>query len=154
MFLTFTTVFQEEIEKVQNRVARFVTRNYCFETGSMTGKSRWESLKKKQDSRHIHVFLYKGLKCAANIPTDHLMTLSPPIRHCRNHRSMTFQTPFAETDIYMGSFFPHTIRDWNALPSIISSAEDAEDGVDGSESYRPQTVSFQRHFHPSHFPPH
>ena len=28
---------QEEIEKVQNRAARFVTNNYCFEIGSMTG---------------------------------------------------------------------------------------------------------------------
>ena len=30
---------QEELEKVQNRAARFVTRNYVYETGSMTG--RW-----------------------------------------------------------------------------------------------------------------
>ena len=30
-------VLQEEIEKVQNRSARFVTSNYCFETGSMAG---------------------------------------------------------------------------------------------------------------------
>ena len=30
-------VLQQEIEKVQNRVARFVTSNYCFETGSVTG---------------------------------------------------------------------------------------------------------------------
>ena len=30
-------VLQQEIEKVQNRAARFVTSNYCFETGSMTG---------------------------------------------------------------------------------------------------------------------
>ena len=30
-------VFQQEIKKVQNRAARFVTSNYCFETGSMTG---------------------------------------------------------------------------------------------------------------------
>ena len=28
---------QEELEKVQNRAARFVTRNYVYETGSMTG---------------------------------------------------------------------------------------------------------------------
>ena len=28
---------QEELEKVQNRAARFVTGNYAFETGSMTG---------------------------------------------------------------------------------------------------------------------
>ena len=34
------------------------------------------------------------------------------------------------TDVYKGSFFPQTIRDWNALPdSLISSAEDAEDCV-------------------------
>ena len=29
-------VVQEELEKVQNCSARFVTRNYNFETGSMT----------------------------------------------------------------------------------------------------------------------
>ena len=28
---------QEEIKKVQNTAVRFVTSNYCFETGSMTG---------------------------------------------------------------------------------------------------------------------
>ena len=30
-------VLQQDIEKVQNRAARFVTSNYCFEIGSMTG---------------------------------------------------------------------------------------------------------------------
>ena len=32
-----SVVLRQEIEKVQNRAARFVTSNYCFETGSMTG---------------------------------------------------------------------------------------------------------------------
>ena len=32
-----TDKLQEELEKVQNRAARFVTRNYVYETGSMTG---------------------------------------------------------------------------------------------------------------------
>ena len=41
---------------------------------------------------------------------------------------MPFQTPTAGTDIYKRSFFPLTIRDWNALPeSLISSAEIADD---------------------------
>ena len=48
---------QEELEKVQNRAARFVTGNYVFETGSMTGilgHLKWESLKKRRkDSRLI-----------------------------------------------------------------------------------------------------
>ena len=43
---------------------------------------------------------------------------------------MAFQVPYARTDIYKYSFFPDTIRDWNALPAaIISSAESSEDPV-------------------------
>ena len=56
-------------KKVQNRAARFVTKDYCFEIGSMTEileKLRRESLKKRRrDSRLI--LLYKGLKSAASI---------------------------------------------------------------------------------------
>ena len=69
--------------------------------------------------------LYKGLKGKASVPTDDLI---PKTRHCQH--SMAFQTPIVNTDAYKGSFFPKTIRDWNALPdSLISSAEDAEDCV-------------------------
>ena len=57
------------------------------------------------------------------------MTLSPKLGVVDLH-SMVFQTPIANTDVYKDSFFPQTIRDWNALPdSLISSAEDAEDCV-------------------------
>ena len=51
-----TQCLHEELEKVQNRAARFVTGNYVFETGSMTGILGliWESLKKRRkDSGHI-----------------------------------------------------------------------------------------------------
>ena len=70
-------ILQQEIKKVQNRAARFVTSNYSFETGSMTVTGilenlKWESLKKrKRDSRLI--LLYKGLKGAACIPTGDLI---------------------------------------------------------------------------------
>ena len=46
--------------------------------------------------------------------------------------SVAFQIPIAtcNIDAYKGSFFPHTIRDWNAVSdSLISSAEVAEDCV-------------------------
>ena len=43
---------------------------------------------------------------------------------------MAFQTTVAYTDVYKGSFFPQTTRDWNDRPdSLISCAEDAEDCV-------------------------
>ena len=122
-------VLQEELESVQKRAARFVTGNYDYETGSMTGilgQLKWESLKKRRKDNRL-ILLYKGLKGKASVPTDDLI---PKTRRCRNQHSMAFQTPIANTDVYKGSFFPQTIRDWNALPdSLISSAEVAEDCV-------------------------
>ena len=118
-------VLQEELESVQKRAARFVTGNYNYEIGSMTGilgQLKWEFFKNNR-----LILLYKGLKGKASVPTDDLISKT---RCCRNQHSMAFQTPIANTDVYKGSFFPRTIRDWNALPdSLISSAEDAEDCV-------------------------
>ena len=117
------------IRSVQKRAARFVTGNYNYETGSMTGilgQLKWESLKKRRKDNRL-ILLYKGLKGRASVPTDDLI---PKTRRCRNQHSLAFQTPIANTDVYKGSFFPQTIRDWNSLPdSLISSAEDAEDCV-------------------------
>ena len=125
-------VLQEELESVQKRAAIFVTGNYNYETGSMTGilgQLKWESLKKSGKDNRL-ILLYKGPKGKDIVPTDDLI---PKTRRCRNQHSMAFQTPIANTDVYKGSFFPpppQTIRDWNALPdSLISSAEDAEDCV-------------------------
>ena len=122
-------LLQDELEKVQKRAARFVTGNYTYETGRMTGipdQLKWESLKKRRkDSRLI--MLYKGLKGAASI---HTVDLVPRNRHTRNHHSLAFQTPLAGTDIYKSSFFPQTIRDWNSLTdSLISASGCAEDSV-------------------------
>ena len=67
---------QNELEKVQNRAARFETGNYNFKTGNMTGileHLKWESLKKRRrDSRLI--LLYKDLKVK---PVYQQMNLSP-----------------------------------------------------------------------------
>ena len=57
---------------------------------------KWKSLKKRRRDSRI-IMLYKCLKGAAIIPTNDLVT---PIRHVRKHRSLAFQTPFANTDIY------------------------------------------------------
>ena len=76
-------VLQEELESVQKRAARFVTGNYNYETGSMTGilgQLKWESLKKRRKDNRL-IFLYKGLKGKASVPTDDLI---PKTRRCRN----------------------------------------------------------------------
>ena len=76
-FGTLPGVFlQEELESVQKRAAWFVTGNYNYNTGSMTGilgQLKWESLKKRRkDNRFI--LLYKGLKGKASVPTDDLIS--------------------------------------------------------------------------------
>ena len=48
-----SVLLQEELKKVhvQERAARFVTGNYIYETGNMTGileQLKWESLKKRR----------------------------------------------------------------------------------------------------------
>ena len=119
-------ILQEELEKVQNRAARFVTGNYNFETGSMTSSLEqlgWESLHKRRKGSKL-ILLFKGLKGRASIRCN---DLQPPNRCSRNQHPMAFQVPYARTDIYKYSFFPNTIRDWNALPeSIVYSAESSE----------------------------
>ena len=42
----------DDLEKVRKRAARFATRNYTYEKGSMTGilrKLKWESLQKRRN---------------------------------------------------------------------------------------------------------
>ena len=74
----YTDKLQEELEKVQNRAARFVTRNYVYETGSMTGiLGQLKSLKKRRKDNRL-ILLYKGLKDKARITTDDLLPKTSP----------------------------------------------------------------------------
>ena len=62
-----------ELENVIKLAARFVTRNYSCETGSMTGileELKWETLQKRRKDNRL-ILLYKGLK--ARIPTVDLI---------------------------------------------------------------------------------
>ena len=64
--------FQDELEKIQNPVARLVTGNYNYESGSIAGilkHLKWESLKKQRTDNRL-ILLYKGLKGNDSIPTD------------------------------------------------------------------------------------
>ena len=65
---------------MQNRTARFVTRNYNFKTGSMhtfSEQLKRESLKERRKVSRLILF-YKGFKSQASIPVDDLKTL---LRH-------------------------------------------------------------------------
>ena len=71
-------VLQEELESVQKGAAIFVTGNYNYETGNMTGilgQLKWKSLKKRWKDNRL-IFLYKGLKVKS---VYQQMTLSPKL---------------------------------------------------------------------------
>ena len=125
-----TKCLQEELEKVQNRAARFVTRNYTFEEGSMTGileQLKWESLKKRRTDNRL-ILPYKGLKGKARIPTDDLI---PKTRRCRNSHSKAFQLP---SEAYKGSFFPGS---GSTRPGTNSAPESTRPWVNSAGSTRP-----------------
>ena len=78
---------QEELAKVQNRMERFATANYVFETGSMTGilgQLKWESLVESRKGSRL-ILLYKGLKGKARISTGDLILKN---RRCINQHSL------------------------------------------------------------------
>ena len=103
--------------------ARFMTRNYRRETGSMTGifeELKWEILQLREGGRIIGSFCCKKVH---EVKSKYMqMTLSQN-RRCRNQRSMAYLISYASNDAYKKSFSTQTIKDWNYLSdSLISAA--------------------------------
>ena len=118
---TFILDFRKEFDTPPHELLK--SKLFSYGTGGKTLK--W--IDSFLCFRHQRVVIYKGLKGKASVPTGNNI---PKTRRCKNQHSMAFQTPIANTDVYEGSFFPQTTRDWNALPdSLISSAEEAKDFV-------------------------
>ena len=89
--------------KVQNGAARFATRTFSYENGSMTGileQLKWESLKQRRKQGRLILF-YKGLNAKASI---HHKDLVHPDRITRNIHPMAFRTLHSRTDIYNSVF--------------------------------------------------
>ena len=111
---------------MQNRSAKFVTRDYTREADSITGILE-QLIKTGKPQAEEEGLLYEGLKGKARIPTGDLF---PKTRRCRNQHSKAFQIPSASVEAHKCNFFPQTIRDWNDLPdSLVSSAELSDDCV-------------------------
>ena len=113
-----------KLENVLKRAARFMTRNYSRETGSMTGKFeelKWEILQLRKGGRIIGPY---NCKKVCEVKSKFMqMTLSQN-RRCRNQHSKAYQICYASKDANKKSFSLKTIRDWNYLPdSLISTAE-------------------------------
>ena len=102
-------LLQEELEKVQKRAARFVTGNYLYETGSMTGileQLKWESLKKRRRDSRI-IMLYKGLRVQ---PVYLRMTLSPQLGMSEITTLWHFKPPLLILTFTRAASFPRLLE--------------------------------------------
>ena len=82
----------DELENVQKRAARYVTRNYSYETSSMTGileELKWETLQKRRKDNRL-ILLYKGLKGKARIPKDMTLSQRTGVAEINTHWSFRF----------------------------------------------------------------
>ena len=108
------------LEKVQRSAARFVTRDYSSYSSvtDMLSALKWRSLaSRRQDLRLILMFQITHDMVA--IPTESLLTSSDS--RTRSSHGLTYKHLPSKTDSYKNSFFPRTIREWNALePSLVA----------------------------------
>ena len=108
----------------KKRAARFMTRNYSRETGSMTGifeELKWEILQLRKRGMIIGQYYCKKV---CEVKSKFMQITLSQNRRCRHQHSMAYQISYASKDAYKKSFSHQTIRDWNYLPdSLISAAE-------------------------------
>lgn len=115
----------DRIEMVQRRAARYVTNshNNRSSVNQMLEHLEWKSLEQRRKDARL-TMMYKITNEKVAIPKEG--RLIPPKRLSRNMHDKSFQIPSAASDYRKYSFFPRTIRDWNALPPGVVTAPSVE----------------------------
>lgn len=114
-----------QLEMVQRRAARFVKRDYTRDSSvtAMLNELGWMTLAQRRVNSRLVIF-YKIVHGLVAIPKEeYLIPLTRPTRH---HHSNSFRIPYASKNSYKFSFFPCTIRRWNALPEHVAASPTLE----------------------------
>ena len=117
-----TTTDVNYLEMVQRRAARYVSNRYHNRSSvtDMLQHLQWDSLAERRRRARLALF-YKVVNGMVNVdPRDHLR---PPARLSRGMNQAAYQIQSCRTEARKMSFFPRTIRDWNALPLQTVTAE-------------------------------
>jgi hypothetical protein len=117
----------DNIEKIQRRAARFVTRNYQ-QTASVTDmitKLKWPPLQERRLNANLFMFYRIAYRTIA-IPATYLPPLISQPYNTRKSHHLAFQIPQCRINCYRFSFLPRIIRHWNTLPQDIASATTIE----------------------------
>ncbi|XP_072022868.1 uncharacterized protein [Amphiura filiformis] len=105
-----------KVESVQRSAARYIMNDYSRESSvtSMLNDLGWESLQQRRAISKA-TMMYRIVNHLIDIPDSQLI----PSNTTTRGNSQRFHVPFSRTALLQGSFFPDTIRQWNALPQEV-----------------------------------
>ena len=113
------------LEMVQRRAARYISSSYGrgVSVDAIIKQLKWKPLTKRRKEARLSMF-YKIVNEKVAISKEG--RLLPPKRLTRNMHERSFQIPSSTNDYRKYSFFPRTIRDWNALPPGVATIKSLE----------------------------
>ena len=111
------------LETLQNRAARLVTGGlFRTSTHELLTEIGWDRLKTRRQTHRL--VLYHNLVTSEHQP-DYITAIMPLTREQETRKSLRnskeHTVVFNRTTSYKTSFFPNTIRQWNALPYEVQS---------------------------------
>ena len=110
----------DDLERVQKRAARRITRDYRPETSStlLVQQLGLETLQHRRQSDKV-AMLYRAMNGLVDLPTAHLKAAG---RTTRGTVQKMIQLR-CKKDTYMHSFYPSAVKLWNTIPDAAASAE-------------------------------
>ena len=116
----------DQIERIQNRAARFVTGDYSrfSSVTAMKKKLKWNDLETRRKVARLIIF-HQALQGHLAIPVRQF--LQPVQRETRSSKIGTnFIQLSANKNCYQDSFVPQTLKDWNSLPHKVITIQEKE----------------------------
>ena len=110
---------------VQRRAARFVLSSQHNRSSitAMNQRLGWRSLEDRRRDARLTMLYKIDRELVAISKTDRL---DRPTRRLKQSHDNTYQVPHCRIDVGKMSFFPRTVRDWNALPPDKASLDTLE----------------------------
>ena len=115
----------KQLESIQRRCARYVTREYA-QTTSVTGLLEdlgWPTLQQRRAQARV-ILLYRIVYRLVDINPD--LYLTPAASNTTRGHDKRYQIPQSTILAHQHSFFPRTVRTWNQLPQSLIHAPTIE----------------------------
>ena len=111
----------QKLEKVQRSAARYIFNNYQRIPGTVTGlleKLQWDTLEERRQVNRLNMF-YKIQKGLVDLNPAQFFSRSD----CRTRGDKGFQERSNNKPVFINSFFPKTLSQWNKLPASLTEAK-------------------------------